>query len=47
MIKRYGKKALEGKEIDHIKALVSGGSMDDPKNWRVRDASENRGDKTY
>ena len=46
MIKKLGKEALEGKEIDHIKSLKGGGS-NDPSNWRVRSAHENRADKTY
>jgi hypothetical protein len=46
MVKHYGRKALEGKEVDHIKALAAGGS-NDPSNYRLRDPSANRGDKTY
>lgn len=46
MIKKFGELALKGKEVDHIKSLKAGGT-NDPSNWRIRDASENRGDKTY
>lgn len=45
MIKKYGREALKGKEIDHIKPLAAGGG-NSPSNWRIRDASENRGDKS-
>lgn len=46
MIKELGKTALQGKEVDHIKSLKGGGS-NDPSNWRLRDPSANRGDKTF
>ena len=45
-VKRLGEKALQGKDLDHIKALSAGGS-NDPSNWRVRSVHENRGDKTF
>jgi hypothetical protein len=47
MVKHYGAKALQDKEVDHIKALAAGGAADDPKNLRLRDPSANRADKTY
>lgn len=46
MIKKYGAEALKGKEIDHIKALTAGGT-NEPSNWRIRDAHDNRADKTF
>lgn len=45
MIKKYGEAALKGKEIDHIKPLAAGGG-NDPSNWRIRSARENRADKS-
>jgi hypothetical protein len=45
-IKRLGEKALQGKDLDHIKPLAAGGS-NDPGNWRVRSVHENRGDKSF
>ena len=44
-IKKYGEAMLRGKDIDHIKPLAAGGSAD-LSNTRIRDASENRGDKS-
>ena len=38
---------MEGKEVDHIKALAAGGSQTIRSNYRLRDPSANRGDKTY
>lgn len=46
MIKKLGELALKGKEVDHIKSLKGGGS-NDPSNWRLRDPSSNRADKTF
>lgn len=46
MMKRYGKKAIEGKDIDHIKSFKGGGG-NEPSNWRIRSVHENRGDRTY
>ena len=46
MIKELGALALKGKEVDHIKSLKGGGS-NDPSNWRLRDPSANRADKTF
>jgi len=46
MIKRYGKAALAGKDIDHIRSLKAGGTTT-MGNIRPRDISENRADKTY
>lgn len=45
-IKKLGKKALEGLEVDHKKPLAAGGS-NDPSNWRLRDPSANRADKSF
>jgi len=44
--KLYGKAAIEGKDIDHVKALVAGGKGG-PGNIRIRDRHANRADKTY
>lgn len=46
MLKIHGKKALKGKDIDHKKALVAGGS-NARSNLRIRSASSNRADKSY
>jgi 5-methylcytosine-specific restriction endonuclease McrA len=45
-IKKLGKKALEGMDVDHKHPLAAGGS-NDPSNWRLRSASANRADKTF
>jgi hypothetical protein len=45
-IKRYGKRALEGKDIDHIKSLEAGGTTT-MSNIRPRDIEANRADKTF
>jgi hypothetical protein len=45
-IKKYGKAAVRGKDIDHIKALSAGGKTT-MSNIRIRSIKENRGDKTY
>lgn len=45
-IKLYGKAAVEGKDVDHVKSLVRGGS-NRPGNLRLRDPRANRADKTY
>lgn len=44
--KLYGENAIRGKDIDHVKALVAGGS-NKPGNIRIRDVHSNRADKTY
>jgi hypothetical protein len=44
-IKRLGEKALQGKDLDHIKPLAAGGS-NAPSNWRARSIAANRGDKS-
>jgi len=44
-IKKYGKAALAGKDLDHKTPLQAGGG-NDPSNWRIRDIHENRGDKS-
>lgn len=41
MIKKYGKAALAGKDIDHKKPLQAGGS-NDPSNWQAISAHDNR-----
>ena len=45
MVKKYGEKALKGKDIDHEDPLQAGGS-NEQSNLRVRDVHANRGDKT-
>jgi hypothetical protein len=45
-IKLYGKAALVGKDIDHIRSLKAGGGTD-LQNIRPRDIHSNRGDKTF
>jgi hypothetical protein len=45
-IKKLGKKALEGLDIDHKDPLSAGGS-NEPSNWRVRSVASNRGDKSF
>jgi hypothetical protein len=47
MIKKYGHMALENKDVDHIKSLKGGGSMNAPGNLRIRSIAANRGDKTF
>jgi hypothetical protein len=44
--KLYGKAALAGKDVDHVKALKAGGG-NEPGNIRLRDMRRNRADKTY
>lgn len=39
-------KLHKGQDIDHKKALESGGS-NSPSNWRSRSVHENRGDKSF
>jgi hypothetical protein len=41
-VKRYGKEALEGKDIDHIHPLRDPGTDNDPSNWRVSSVRANR-----
>jgi len=38
------KKMMEGKDVDHVRALATGGS-NSTSNLRLRDAEENRSDK--
>jgi hypothetical protein len=45
-IKLYGKAAIAGKDIDHVRSLEGGGTTS-PSNIRVRDIHSNRADKTY
>jgi hypothetical protein len=45
-IKMYGKAALVGKDIDHIRSLKAGGTTT-ATNIRPRDIHANRADKTY
>lgn len=45
-IKRLGKEAVKGLEVDHKVPLAEGGS-NEPSNWRLRNPSENRADKSY
>ena len=44
MVKRLGRAALEGKDVDHKVPLSKGGS-NKPSNWRVRSISKNRSRK--
>lgn len=44
--KKYGKAALRGMDVDHIRALKGGGS-NTRSNIRLRPVHENRADKTY
>lgn len=44
--KKYGKAALKGMDVDHIRSLKAGGS-NAGSNIRLRRTSENRADKTY
>ena len=46
-VKRLGAKALEGKDLDHIKPLAAGGSGTNLSNLRIRSVHENRGDKSF
>lgn len=46
MIKLYGKAAVAGKDVDHIKALEAGGTSA-MSNLRLRDIKSNRSDKTF
>jgi hypothetical protein len=44
--KLYGRAAIAGKDIDHVKSLQGGGQTV-ASNLRIRDIHSNRGDKTY
>lgn len=44
MVKRLGREAVEGKDIDHKVPLSKGGS-NKPSNWRVRSIAKNRSRK--
>lgn len=46
MEKELGAAALRGKDVDHIKAIKSGGT-NARSNLRLRAPGPNRGDKTY
>jgi hypothetical protein len=46
MLRIYGKAALKGRDIDHVKALKAGGS-NAMSNLRIRSVHANRADKTY
>jgi len=45
-IKEFGKQAVEGKDVDHIRSLQGGGTTT-PSNIRLRSIHSNRADKTY
>lgn len=45
-IKLYGKRAVAGKDVDHVKALAVGGTTS-PANIRLRNIRANRADKTF
>lgn len=48
MIRKLGKKAVEGKHVDHVKSIKKYPHLArDPKNLRLRDPKKNMGDKTY
>lgn len=48
MVRKYGEAALKGKHVDHIKSIRNHPELaKDPSNLRIRDASENAGDKTF
>jgi len=42
MVKEYGKKALAGKDVDHIEPLRDPGTNNRPSNWRAISAAKNR-----
>lgn len=44
--KLYGKAAIAGKDIDHVRSLEGGGQTS-ASNIRIRDIKSNRADKTY
>lgn len=44
MEKKHGKAAIAGKDIDHIKPLINGGT-NAPSNLRIMERSKNRGRK--
>jgi hypothetical protein len=46
MERKVGKAAMAGKDVDHKKALKSGGS-NSTSNLRLRSVHANRGDKTF
>lgn len=46
MIKKLGKKAVEGKDVDHKHSLKGGGS-NRISNLRIRSVHANRGDKSF
>jgi hypothetical protein len=43
MIKKHGKAALRGKDVDHKRGTQAGNG---PSNLRIRNRSENRADKS-
>jgi 5-methylcytosine-specific restriction endonuclease McrA len=45
MERKHGKKALEGKDVDHINPL-SGGGSNSKRNLRITSKAKNRGRKT-
>jgi len=45
-VKKWGRAAIEGKDIDHIRSLKAGGKTT-LGNIRIRSVHENRGDKTF
>ena len=46
MIKKHGKAALRGKDVDHKLSIKRGGS-DRITNLRIRSVKANRGDKSF
>ena len=45
-IKEWGKTAVQGKDVDHKTEIVRGGT-NTPSNIRLREPSDNRGDKSW
>lgn len=45
-VKKLGKEALKGIDIDHKHSIATGGD-NDPSNWRLRSVHSNRGDKSF
>lgn len=43
MIRKHGKKALKGKDVDHVRGVSAGNG---PSNLRIRSRKSNRADKS-
>ncbi len=46
MVKKLGKAAVQGKDVDHKHPVVEGGT-NAPSNLRLRSPHANRGDKSF